>query len=80
MIVTVAVSGPSDQSDSEGAGKSDGWVGPGVGFTLCTVQPGITFDVGSGVKEIGATVLAAARVSGPTMGREVLGTGAPPGT
>ena len=47
MIVILAVSGPRTQSASDTGGKSERWVGPGVGMGLITVQPG---------REVGETV------------------------
>ena len=39
MIVTLAVSGPFTWSASVTGGKSEAWVGPGVGWRATTVQP-----------------------------------------
>jgi len=41
MIVTEAVSAPCTQSSLLTGGKSEAWVGPGVGNRLTMVQPGI---------------------------------------
>ncbi len=49
MIVTEAVSGPLTWSPSREAGNRDCSVGPWVGATLATVQPGAFTPVGPSV-------------------------------
>jgi hypothetical protein len=56
MIVTCAEAEPSTQSSADTGGKSERWVGPGVGIGLITEQPGWGFpDTRSGRVAVGGT-------------------------